>query len=127
MSVPGPPDQPGRGPETWGRGLRVGPALVVIAIGAIFAFAVSPTAIPGLNLNIAGIIVLLVGVVALLLALASSRPQTYRTISPWLRGSGHDDPRVDQEKRDAAADDAAIKQDDRFFDPSGPGSREDDL
>ena len=107
--------------------IRVGPALFVIAIGAIFAFAVTPNAIPGLNVNIAGIIVLLVGIVALLLPMVSSRPRTFRTVSPWLRPSGHDDPRVDQEKRDAAADDAAIKQDDRYFDPSGPGSREDDL
>lgn len=107
--------------------IRVGPALFVIAIGAIFAFAVTPSAIPGLNVNIAGIIVLLVGIVALLLPVAASRAGTFRTVSPWLRPSGHDDPRVDQEKRDAAADDAAIKQDDRYFGPSGPGSREDDL
>jgi hypothetical protein len=107
--------------------IRVGPALFVIAIGAIFAFAVTPTAIPGINLNIAGIIVLLVGVVALLWPVASTRTRTFRTTSPWLRPSGHDDPRVDERKRDAAADDAAIEQDDRFFDPSGPGRREDDL
>lgn len=107
--------------------IRVGPALVVIAIGAIFAFAVSGTAIPGINLNIAGVIVLLVGIVALLLPMASSRYQTFRTLSPWLRPTGHDSPRVDALKRRAAEDDAVIEQDDRYFDPLGPGSREDDL
>ena len=96
--------------------IRVGPALVVIAIGAIFAFAVSATAIPGINLNVAGIIVLLVGIVALILPQVSNRPRTYRTTSTWLRPTGYDNPRVDQEKRDAAADDAVIEQDNKYFD-----------
>ncbi len=107
--------------------IRVGPALVVIALGAIFAFAVSATAIPGINLNVAGIIVLLVGIVALIMPYVSKRDGAIRTPSSWLRPAGHDDPRVDQEKRDAAADDRVIERDDRFFDPFGPGSREDDL
>ena len=107
--------------------IRVGPALVVIAIGAIFAFAVSATAIPGINLNIAGVIVLLVGIVALVQPYVSRQTQTFRTTSPWLRPSGHDDPRVDARKRDAAADDAVIEADEKYFDPSGPGNREDDL
>ena len=107
--------------------IRVGPALVVIAIGAIFAFAVSATAIPGINLNVAGVIVLLVGIVALLLPYVSRRSPTFRTTSPWLRPPGRDDPRVDELKRDAAADDAVIESDDKYFDPSGPGRRENDL
>ena len=107
--------------------LRVGPSLVVIAIGAIFAFAVTPHAIPGLKVNVAGIIVLLVGVIALVLSLRGTQAGRFGTLSPWLRPSGHDNPRVDEEKRAAAADDAAIREDDRYFDPSGPGSREDDL
>jgi hypothetical protein len=99
----------------------------VIALGAIFAFAVSPAAIPGINLNVAGIIVLLVGIVALIMPYVSKRTGGIQTVSPWLRPSGHDDPRVDQEKRDAAADDRLIESDDRFFDPFGPGHRENDL
>jgi hypothetical protein len=72
--------------------IRVGPALVVIAIGAILAFAVSATAIPGINLNVAGIIILLVGIIALLWPVVSRRTQTFRTVNPWLRPAGHDDP-----------------------------------
>jgi len=34
---------------------------------------------------------------------------------------------VDEIKRAAAADDARIEEDDKYFDPYGPGSREDDL
>ncbi|HEY2519678.1 MAG TPA: hypothetical protein VGJ19_06170 [Streptosporangiaceae bacterium] len=107
--------------------LRIGPSLVVIAIGAIFAFAVTPHAIPGINVNVAGIIVLLVGIIALVLAVRSGGAGRLQSLSPWLRPSGHDNPRVDEEKRAAAADDAAIMEDDRYFDPSGPGRREDDL
>ena len=103
--------------------LRIGPSLVVIAIGAIFAFAVSSTAIPGINLNIAGIIVLLVGIVALVMTIRSSRPTAFRTVNPWLRPQGYDNPRVDELKRDAAADDAVIEQDDQYFDQPGPGGR----
>ena len=104
--------------------LRTGPALVVIAIGAIFTFAISNSAIPGLRVNVAGIIVLLVGIIALVLALRNSRPQMFRTTSAWLRPAGHDDPRVDELKRDAAADDAVIEEDDQYFEPR---RREDDL
>ena len=94
--------------------LRIGPSLVVIAIGAIFAFAISPSAIPGLRVNVAGIIVLLVGIIALVLSWRSGRP-SLGGVSPWLRPPGHDDPRVDAEKRAAAADDATIREDDRYF------------
>ena len=94
--------------------LRIGPSLVVIAIGAIFAFAISPSAIPGLRVNVAGIIVLLVGIIALVLSWRNGRP-TLGGVSPWLRPPGHDDPRVDAEKRAAAADDATIREDDRYF------------
>ncbi|HEX4255083.1 MAG TPA: hypothetical protein VH089_08355 [Streptosporangiaceae bacterium] len=104
--------------------LRVGPALVAIAIGAIFAFAVTSSAIPGINVNIAGFIVLVVGVIALLLAWRNSRGGPLVGVSPWLRPPGHDDPRVDEEKRAAAADDATIREDDRYFEPT---RGEDDL
>jgi len=87
--------------------VRFGPALVVIAIGATCAFAVSPTAIPGINLTVAGIIVLLAGVVALLL---SSRPERsrYQTMSTWLRPTVYGHPRADKTRRGAPADDDAV-------------------
>lgn len=106
--------------------MNTGTALTLIAVGAILWFAVTPSAIPGLNVNIMGVILLLVGVVGLLLPVASS-PRTLRSVSPWLRPSGHDSPRLDAIKRAAVADDARIEEDDKFFDPNGPGSREDDL
>jgi hypothetical protein len=89
-------------------------------------FAVTPSAIPGLRINIVGVILLLIGVVGLLLPIASG-PRSFRSVSPWLRPTGNDNPRVDEIKRAAVADDARIEEDDKFFDPDGPGSREDDL
>ena len=86
-------------------------------MGAILWFAVTANAVPGLNLHIVGVILLLIGVVGLLLPMAASGPGTRRSLSPWLRPSGHDNPRVDELKRAAAADDAVIEEDDKFFDP----------
>jgi hypothetical protein len=106
--------------------LTTGTGLTLIAVGAILWFAVTPSAIPGLKINIVGVILLLIGVVGLLLPIASG-PRTLRSVSPWLSPTGHDNPRVDETKRAAAADDARIEEDDKFFDPDGPGSREDDL
>ena len=106
--------------------MTTGTALTLIAVGAILWFAVTPTAIPGLNVNTVGIILFLIGVVGLLLPVAAS-PRTLRSVSPWLSPAGHDNPRLDEIKRAAAADDARIEEDDKFFDPDGPGSREDDL
>jgi hypothetical protein len=106
--------------------MTTGTALTLIAVGAILWFAVTPSAIPGLNVNTVGIILFLIGVVGLVLPVAAS-PRALRSVSPWLRPAGHDSPRVDEIKRAAVADDARIEEDDKFFDPNGPGSREDDL
>ena len=127
MSALGPPGRYGPGPTARRRALNTGTALFLIAVGAILWFAVTANAIPGLNLHIVGVILLLIGVLGLLLPMTASGSRTRRSLSPWLRPSGHDDPRVDELKRAAAADDAMIEEDDKFFDPDGPGSREDDL
>ena len=125
MSSLGRPGPPGRG-SAQRRALSNGTALFLIAVGAILWLAVSGTAIPGVNVNIVGVILLLVGLVGLLLPMAAG-PRALGALSPWLRPTGHDNPRVDELKRAAAADDARIEEDDKFFDPQGPGSREDDL
>jgi hypothetical protein len=125
MSTLGRPGPPGRGPAQR-RALSNGTALFLIAVGAILWLAVSGSAIPGVNVNIVGVILLLVGLVGLLLPMATG-PRALGALSPWLRPTGRDNPRVDELKRAAAADDARIEEDDKFFDPHGPGSREDDL
>ena len=49
----------------------------------------------------------------------------------WLRRlvmpAGHDDPRVEEMKRVAAADVAELEEDDRYSDPDGPGHDPDEL
>ncbi len=119
MSVVGPPGRPGGR-----RALSTGTALFLIAVGAILWFAVSGSAIPDVNVNIVGIILLVIGIIGLLLPVAGPR---FQALSPWYRPSGHDSSRLDEIKRAAEADDARIESDDRYFDAYGPGSREDDL
>ena len=119
MSAVGPPGRAGGR-----RALSTGTALSLIAVGAILWLAVSGSAIPDVNVNIVGIILLVIGIVGLLLPVAGPR---FQALSPWVRPRGHDSSRVDKIKRAAEADDARIESDDRYFDPDGPGSREDDL
>ena len=107
--------------------MSTGVALTLIAVGAILWLAVSGSAIPGVNLNIVGVILLLVGLVGLLLPMVAGGSRSSGPLSSWLRPSGQDDPRVDELKRAAAADDTRIREDDKFFEPNRPGSREDDL
>jgi hypothetical protein len=49
----------------------------------------------------------------------------------WLRRlvipTGHEDPEEEEIKRAAAADVAEIEEDDRYFDPDGPGHHPDEL
>jgi hypothetical protein len=101
-------------------------ALFLIAVGAILWFAVTKGSLLGLNLNVVGVIVLLIGVVGLLLPMMTGGSGNSRRLSPWLRPRGRDHPRLDEIKRAAAADDAAIQEDDKYFSPT-PGRDEDDL
>ena len=119
MSAVGPPGRAGGR-----RALSTGTAMSLIAVGAILWLAVSGSAIPDVNLNIVGIILLVIGIIGLLLPVAGPR---FQAVSPWYRPSGHDSPRVDEIKRAAEADDARVETDDKYFDPHGPGRREDDL
>jgi len=119
MSGVGPPGRAGGR-----RALSTGTALFLIAVGAILWLAVSGSAIPDVNINIVGIILLVIGIIGLVLPVAGPRVQS---LSPWYRPFGHDSARVDEIKRAAEADDARVETDDKYFDAFGPGSREDDL
>jgi hypothetical protein len=119
MSAVGPPSRAGGR-----RALSTGTALSLIAVGAILWFAVSGSAIPDVNVNIVGIILLVIGIIGLLLPVAGPR---FQALSPWYRPGGHDSSRLDEMKRAAEADDARVETDDKYFDAYGPGSREDDL
>jgi hypothetical protein len=45
----------------------------------------------------------------------------------WVMPTGHDDPELDEIKRAASADVAALEEDDKYFRADGPGKEEDDL
>lgn len=45
----------------------------------------------------------------------------------WVTPTGHDDPKLDELKRAAAADVAEIEEQGRNVSPDAPGTQEDDL
>jgi hypothetical protein len=55
--------------------MRIGTSIVVMAIGAIMAFAVEVDRAEGFNINTAGIILLIVGAVGLLASIALAAPR----------------------------------------------------
>jgi hypothetical protein len=108
------------------RAMSTGMALFLIAVGAILWFAVRNGSLFGLNLHIVGIVLLLTGIVGLLLPRMAGGSLKPRRLSPWLRPRGRDHPHLDEIKKAAAADDAAIQEDDKYFSPVS-GRDEDDL
>ena len=127
MSARGRSGPPSRRPMARRRAMGTGTALFLIAVGAILWFAVTKGSLLGLNLHVVGVILLLIGVVGaltLVAAMMTGRSGNSRQLSRWLRPRGRDHPRLDEIKRAAAADDAKIQEDDKYFSPI-PG--EDDL
>jgi len=68
--------------------MSIGLGIVLVAAGAILRFAVRATFIPGLNLRVVGVIVMLVGVIALLLSLLVWGPLSRRRNHSGGYGSG---------------------------------------
>ena len=60
--------------------MRIGTSIVVMAIGAIMAFAVEVDRAEGFNINTAGIILMVVGAVGLLASLVLAAPRRDRTV-----------------------------------------------
>ena len=69
-----------------------------------------------LNVHVAGVVVMLAGVLGLVPSLAR-RPPEQRQLSRWLRTAGDDNPGRENIKEAAAADVAAVQQNDKFFSP----------
>jgi hypothetical protein len=64
--------------------MRIGTALVLIAIGAILTFAVNVTA-DGFNINTIGVILMIVGGIGLLISLIMAGTMDRRTDRPVIR------------------------------------------
>jgi hypothetical protein len=60
--------------------MRIGTSIVVMAIGAIMAFAVEVDRAEGFNINTAGIILLIIGAIGLFASIALAAPRGRRTV-----------------------------------------------
>jgi hypothetical protein len=108
--------------------MRTGTALLLITVGAILLFAVAGSP-HWLNLQIVGVILILVGVLGLLLPPLARGPLKPDRLRRWVVPSGHhhDSARLDEIKRAAAADDAVVREKDRLVNQNAPGLSNDDL
>ena len=60
--------------------MRIGTSIVVMAIGAVMAFAVEVDRAEGFNINTAGIILIIAGAIGLLASLAMSTSRRHTTV-----------------------------------------------
>jgi len=95
-------------------------------------FALAAGSPHGLNVHVAGLILILAGVLCLLLSLlVRGGPRRPHSLIRQGRGGYYDLPgprsRLARIKRAAAEDVARIQEDDRFFAEDAPGRAEDDL
>jgi hypothetical protein len=122
----GPPQAPGR------RTMSTGVAITLIAVGAILRFALAGGSPHGLNVHVVGIVLILAGILALLLALlVRAGPRRPHSLVRQGRGGYYALPgpnaRLQRTRQAAAEDVAQVLEDDRFFAPDAPGRAEDDL
>ncbi|MCW2932184.1 MAG: hypothetical protein JWM19_3146 [Actinomycetia bacterium] len=109
------------------RALGVGTAIFLIAAGAILRFAIAASSTHGLNIHVAGIILMLAGALALVASVLVRRPLNRRLPSLIPASSGHDNRRVLRRKAAASADVAAILDSGDRDGPDAPARYEDDL
>jgi Na+/melibiose symporter-like transporter len=130
--------QDDRTPAGGRRVMRTGVAITLIAVGAILRFALGPGSPHGLNVHVAGVILLLAGVLGLVLSVLLPRIRTaprQQRKPHWLtqrgRPSGYynlpaGDYRLARRRRAAAENIAAIREDDQFYPPDAPARQDDD-
>jgi hypothetical protein len=79
---PGPPGEPAAGGR---RGMRTGTGIFLITVGAVFRFALAGGSPHGLNLHIAGVILMLAGLLGLLLPPLARGPLKPDRLRRWVR------------------------------------------
>jgi hypothetical protein len=109
------------------RALSTGVGLFLIAVGAVLLFAVPAGSSLGINLHVAGIIIIVVGILGLLLPARAQGGRQSGGLRRWINPSGVDDPAVHNVQAAAEEDVREIRESERFFDPDGPGSLHDEL
>jgi UPF0716 family protein affecting phage T7 exclusion len=72
--------------------MRIGTSIVVMAIGAVLAFAIEVDRTEGFNINTAGIILMIAGAIGLIASLVLMSPARRRTVveGPERRTVYHD-------------------------------------
>ena len=60
--------------------MRIGTSIVIMAIGAVMAFAIETDSAEGFNLNTAGIILMIAGAIGLLASLVIFSPRRRETV-----------------------------------------------
>jgi hypothetical protein len=123
-------------PPTGGRWVTsTGLAITVIAVGAILRFALAGGSPHGLNVHVVGVVLILAGILGLLLSLLAlllvAGPHRPHSLVRQGRGGYYNLPgpnaRLVRMKQEAAADVAEVEGDDRYFAPDAPGREQDDL
>ena len=110
-----------------GRAMGIGTGIFLIAAGAVLRFAVAAGSSHGLNVHVVGVVLILAGVLGLLLLpLARGGSLNPRRLTHSVRSGGYADSRVGKRQRAAAANVAAIQENDRFVSPETPGRQDND-
>ena len=121
---------PGNAAPAAGIGRRVagtGSGFLLIAVGAIMLLAMPTRALPAVNLHIAGVILMIVGLLRLLLLPGLRGAVQSRGLRRWVNPSGTDDPSVHNDQAAAAIDVANIREGDRLVGPAAPGNQHHEL
>ncbi|MGI8445852.1 MAG: hypothetical protein ACR2MP_01440 [Streptosporangiaceae bacterium] len=108
------------------RGKGTGLGFFLIGAGAILLFAVPTGSWAGLNLHIAGLIVLIVGVLRLVLLVQRGVPRPGR-LRRIVNPSGVDDPGVGDVRTAAVIVAERIWEDEKSFRAAGDGREHDEL
>jgi hypothetical protein len=109
--------------------MSTGTGIFLITVGAILRFALAGGSPHGLNLHIVGVILILAGILGLLLPPLARGPLKPDRLRRWVvpRVRDHDNPGLDEIKRAAASDVAAVQENDRLVSPNASGPQNDDL
>ena len=109
--------------------MGTGTGIFLITVGAILRFALPGGSPHGLNLHIVGVILILAGILGLLLPPLARGPLKPDRLRRWVvpRGRDHDNPGLDEIKRAAASDVAAVQENDTLVSPNASGPQNDDL
>jgi hypothetical protein len=130
--TPGP--QGDRAPASGRRVMSTGAAITLIAVGAILRFALTAGSPHGLNVHVAGVVLIVAGILGLLLPLLVRTGPRQQRQSHWLTRRGRPDGyynlpawdyRLARRRQAAAEDIAAIREDDRFYAPPAQAPRDD--